>query len=628
MEEPINTIIEPPRMRKRTSASEGRRKRERDLANASPSQRELVRLLIDQEQEASTLRRQLSIANQRVESEARRAAELEQANRLATQRYHEINESKVVVQQEASKAIQNSRLYHLELENAQKEIERAQESLKRIEKERDEAEAAAARARTKTRKLRQQQMVAAAREEGRQLGFEAGFEHARQERLLTGSTRRPHSSASRRNPHSSSRDVVTRPYSPAENPSYQRSMRSHNSQEVNEEVLRRSTPLDDLDTSPEPLADLQIRNLPPIGPSMSSPAISTKRSRTSPLRPFHPPPESTYESEPHTPSLPPPSIPAKEASPQLADRSPSIQYYEIDIPPQDLLTREEIMREFNTKENPNDIIKQMPRDMWVTAEKHREIRGSPPVPYSGPNPPPLLPTLRPQPKGVRLAKPPLKVVRFPSLAKTRQQAASWYRSFSFRKKNKPVIDPADDVDTPVQNQETTTPASTTSNKGKDPEPNTASIQASDSDDQFGAPPQPPQSWYKKSAPSSIRTAGSKRRPISGVESSPGLSQFELLFTPHVGTYSVRSGKEGKKLKEKDNLSVINEERTSLGNTPTTDRFLPDEMRASSSRMVSSITSTIPHLNFTGAQPGYESIASNSVSIPASQFPASTLRSLH
>ena len=158
--EPFTTIIEPSRIRKRNSASERRRIRERDLANASPSQRELVRLLIDQEQEASILRKQLYIANQRVDSEARRAAELERANQLANQRYHEINESRVVVQQEASKAIQDSRLYHLELENAQKEIERARESLKHIERERDDAEAAAARARAKTRRLREQQIVA------------------------------------------------------------------------------------------------------------------------------------------------------------------------------------------------------------------------------------------------------------------------------------------------------------------------------------------------------------------------------------------------------------------------------------------------------------------------------------
>jgi hypothetical protein len=654
--EPITTIIEPSRMRKRNSG----RKRERDLANASPSQRELVRLLIDQEQEASMLRKQLYIANQRVESEARRAAELERANQQATQRYREINESRIVVQQEASKAIQDSRIYHLELENAQKEIEGARESLKRIEKERDEAEAAAARARTKTRKLREQQIVAAAREEGRRLGFQAGFEHARQERLLIAArprsptsrrnprssnrdvTTRPHSppdtasgrkppssnknvvsrpyspadSASRQNPRSSSKDIVNRPYfSPSHVSSHQRSVRSSNPQEDNPQEE------DDLDTSPEmSLFDLPIRNLPPIDPSVNSSPVSAKLPPT-PLRPFQPPPESTYGSRSHTPTpptSPPPAVQAPEAPSRLADRSPSIHVYSIDIPPQEELSREESDREFNTKENPNDIIKQMPREGWVTAAKHREIRGSPPAPYPGLHPPPLLPALYPQPKpkNVRLAKPLPKVVRFPSLAKTGQKAVSWYRSLSLRKKNRPVIDPVDEAGVSVQNQ-TTTPTSATSDKGKAPEPNSASTQSSD---EYGVP-RPSQSWYKRSAPSSVHTTDAKRRPISGVESSPGLSQFELLFTPHVGTNSVKSGKEGKRLKEKDSqLSVIKEE------TPTNDRFLPDAMVASSSRIGSS--STIPRPNFIGVgQKGsHEMLGSSSVSILASKFGASDLRS--
>ena len=665
--EPLATIIEPSRIRKRNSASERRRIRERDLANASPSQRELVRLLIDQEQEASILRKQLYIANQRVDSEARRAAELERANQLATQRYHEINESRVVVQQEASKAIQDSRLYHLELENAQKEIERARESLKHIERERDEAEAAAARARAKTRKLREQQIIAAARREGRRLGFEAGFEHARQERLLVAA--RPHSTASKRNPRSGSRDVVTRSYSPADsasrrNPrrdvvttpnsradsvsrqnlrssirdvvtrpysppdqaSRQHSIQNHNPQEENEVALRRSPPPDDLDTntsSDMSVSDLPIRNLPPINPSVNSPAVSANLPRT-PLRPFQPPPESIHESRStptpsSPPTSPPPTIQLQEGPLQLANISPSIQRYAIEIPPQEELSREEFEREFNTKENPNDIIKQLPPEGWVTAAKHHEMRGSPPAPYPGPQPPPLLPALYPQSKNVRPAKFPPKIVRFPSLAKTKQQAASWYRSLSFRKKNRPVIDPINEADTSVQN-----PTSATNDKGKAPERNSASSQ-SDLDAQYGMPPRPPQSWYKKSAPSSVHTTDAKRRPISGVESSPGLSQFELLFTPHVGTNSVRSGKEGKKLKEKDSqLSVIKEE------TPTNDRFLTDAMRASSSKMASSISSTIPHPNFIGVdrKGSHEALGLSSVSILASQFSTSNLRSFH
>lgn len=646
-----NTTIEPSRTRKRNSTSERRRLRERDLANASPSQRELVRLLIDQEQEASILRKQLYIANQRVDSEARRAAELERANQLATQRFREINESRVVVQQEASKAIQDSRLYHLELENAQKEIERAQESLKHIERERDEAEAAAARARAKTRKLREQQLVAAARKEGRRLGFEAGFEHARQERLLIAA--RPHSAASSRNPRSSSRDVTTRPYSPADNASKRNSrrdvvstpnsptdsvsrrnlrssstvaklysppdqasrrdsIRNHNPEEENQVALRRSLLLDDPETNPAmSVSDLPIRNLPPVVPSVTSPAVSANLPRT-PLRPFQPPPESTHESRSRTPTPPTSPLPTtkdQDGPLHMANMSPSIQRFPIEIPPQEELSREEFEREYNTKEDPNDIIKQIPPESWVTAEKHRQMRGSPPAPYPGPQPPPLLPALPPQSKNVRPLKfpPKAKTVRFPSLAKTKQQAASWYRSLSFRKKNRPVIDPITEADVSVQNP----PISATNDKGKAPETNPTSSQ-SDLDAQY-VPPRPPISWYKKSAPSSLHTTDAKRRPISGVESSPGLSQFELLFTPYVGTSSVRSGKEGKRLKEKDSqLSVIKEE------TPTHDKFLTDAMRKSSSRMASS---SIPHPNFIGVEQkgSHEALGSSSVSIPASQL---------
>jgi hypothetical protein len=161
----------------------------------------------------------------------------------------------------------------------------------------------------------------------------------------------------------------------------------------------------------------------------------------------------------------------------------------------------------------------MPRQGWVTAAKHREMRGSLAAPYPGPDPPPFL--LAP-PMNVRPARPPSKPIRLPSLAKTKQQAASWHRSLSFRRKNKPVIDPVDEVDIPVQNQGITSPTSATGNKGKAREANAASTQASDSEDHYGAPPQPPQSWYKKSAPSSPYTADTKCRPTSCVESSPGL----------------------------------------------------------------------------------------------------------
>ncbi|KAF8555447.1 hypothetical protein OG21DRAFT_1496293 [Imleria badia] len=59
------------------------------------------------------------------------------------------------------------KLYKLQLDNAQKEIFRAQDIIDRVESQRNEAEAEAARARTKARKLREEMLVMLAREEGR-----------------------------------------------------------------------------------------------------------------------------------------------------------------------------------------------------------------------------------------------------------------------------------------------------------------------------------------------------------------------------------------------------------------------------------------------------------------------------
>ena len=53
-------------------------------------------------------------------------------------------------------------------------------------------EAAAARAREKARKYQQERLVAVAKEEGRNLGFEAGLNHAKKEReMLTTTDRTP-----------------------------------------------------------------------------------------------------------------------------------------------------------------------------------------------------------------------------------------------------------------------------------------------------------------------------------------------------------------------------------------------------------------------------------------------------
>lgn len=67
----------------------------------------------------------------------------------------------------------------MQLENAQREIFRAQEIINQVAKEKHDAEEDAARARTKARQLQEEKLVMTAREEGRRLGFQEGLSRGR-----------------------------------------------------------------------------------------------------------------------------------------------------------------------------------------------------------------------------------------------------------------------------------------------------------------------------------------------------------------------------------------------------------------------------------------------------------------
>ena len=67
----------------------------------------------------------------------------------------------------------------MQLENAQREIFRAQEIINQVAKEKQDAEEEAAKARTKARKLQEEKLVMMAREEGRRQGYEDGLSRGR-----------------------------------------------------------------------------------------------------------------------------------------------------------------------------------------------------------------------------------------------------------------------------------------------------------------------------------------------------------------------------------------------------------------------------------------------------------------
>ena len=540
------------------------------------------------------LRDLLETALRQVNLESKRAAELQRINEETATRFRILNENRLAAQQEATKANTELKLYQFQLDSAQKEVEKTRSALKEVEKQRDEAEAAAARAREKARKYQQERQVALAREEGRKLGFEAGLSHAKKEReILT--TRRP-------------RPVHQQPPTP-QAPPPTRKEKGKERERYPEDQRRpaqhtRNHTGDDIESSPDISPRLPVRNLPSMraGPS-----------KQTPTRVHRPPPESEeeeaeaeengYESEREEPVSRQPQEPPRT-------KTPSVYHWKVDVP-----TADKVDESFNSTENPNAAIRQGPLNEWVTANKHQEIRNGFPrgqgpsrisqastsqsqpqkwptkqVVQNAQPPPPLSSSsasapiiiLPPQQQLVPPPKP-IKSVKFwarrPSLAKTKQQATSWYRSLSFRRRSKPVIDPI--AEEPTDTPRTSAALDATA----------SAMQISDSADypppppgaMYGPRPQTSQSWYQKptSAAHSVRNYDyfASRQPSDVGSVSTRVSQFDLLSSPAqiananvvMGTGSVSGSTRNKgkgHVKEKDSfLSVIKEDSASRGNTP-------------------------------------------------------------
>jgi hypothetical protein len=117
----------------------------------------------------------LVLTSERLDKETRRANDAERRASEAIALARSTNEAKLIAQRDATRANEELRLYKLQYENAQREIFKAQELIDQIEAERQDAEAAAARARSTARKLKEQNLVIMAREEGRVIGYQEGL---------------------------------------------------------------------------------------------------------------------------------------------------------------------------------------------------------------------------------------------------------------------------------------------------------------------------------------------------------------------------------------------------------------------------------------------------------------------
>nr|GAT43872.1 predicted protein [Mycena chlorophos] len=159
-------------------------RRQREQAYASVPAAQILSLLIEREYECKRLRKGLLKALDRVDA----VITSQSANARVTQetldKFREVNRARVEAERALAKTSEELRLWKFQFEHAQKEIARAQDVVALVETQRDDAEKAAARTRTLARQLKEQKLVGDAMEEGRKLGYKAGFRRAQQEIAL------------------------------------------------------------------------------------------------------------------------------------------------------------------------------------------------------------------------------------------------------------------------------------------------------------------------------------------------------------------------------------------------------------------------------------------------------------
>lgn len=137
------------------------------------STRDLVRLLIAERDSKDALRA-LNKTTDRLQEETLRANDLEKRLAEANEKWKLVNQSRLSAQSEATRLNEELRLYKLQLEAAQQQITRANEMIAQSDKERAVAEENAEKATRVANKLKEEQLIRNAREDGRRQGREEG----------------------------------------------------------------------------------------------------------------------------------------------------------------------------------------------------------------------------------------------------------------------------------------------------------------------------------------------------------------------------------------------------------------------------------------------------------------------
>jgi len=133
-------------------------------------------MLAEEQETTRDLEQQLTLNTSQLAYEQDRADIAERKIKEAVRRFKEANDARISAQADVAKLREELKLYKGSLEEAQKEIFKAQNILRDVETRRREAEEEASQLRRKLRKLNEEKMVEMAREEGRKLGLQEGLE--------------------------------------------------------------------------------------------------------------------------------------------------------------------------------------------------------------------------------------------------------------------------------------------------------------------------------------------------------------------------------------------------------------------------------------------------------------------
>ncbi|KAH9899524.1 hypothetical protein C8Q73DRAFT_324970 [Cubamyces lactineus] len=163
------------------SLDDRRHSRPRDFDRRSLTNRDLFRYLMEEGKDAKKMRKYFDSLLERLDSETVRRQEAERRALELAQHFKRVNESRIAVQQDLDRTRAELSMYKVQLETANQQIERGSDLLKDLEAQRDNAEAAAARARSTARRLKEEQLMLRAREEGRREGYREGLQRGYQQ---------------------------------------------------------------------------------------------------------------------------------------------------------------------------------------------------------------------------------------------------------------------------------------------------------------------------------------------------------------------------------------------------------------------------------------------------------------